>query len=87
MADRKSTTTEKNDDADNSGASSETTSTSAASDLREESQQQTDQVAMVSRTATGEPHQNPGYGVIGLPEDATEEQKAAAENRPAKRKR
>lgn len=55
---------------------------SDASGVRRESQNQTDQVAMVSRTATGEAHQHPGYEVIGLPDNATAEQKAAAENRP-----
>lgn len=55
-----------------------------ASVVREESQNQTDHVAMVSRTATGAAHQHPGYEVIGVPDDATEAQKAAAENRPEK---
>ena len=54
-------------------------------DVRVVSQAQVDRVAQVSRTSTGQAHQHPGYELIGLDDDASEEQQAAAENRPVKR--
>lgn len=58
------------------------TDQSGPSAVREVAQSQPDQVAIVSRTATGLAAQSPGYDVIGLPEDADEKLRAAAENRP-----
>jgi len=55
---------------------------SGASATREVAQSQPDRVAIVSRTTTGQAHQSPGYDVIGLPEDADDKLRAAAENRP-----
>jgi BRCT domain type II-containing protein len=67
-----------------SSSSTEKATTSAASEVRKVAQDQPDRVAIVSRTSTGEPHQSPDFEVIGLPDDATEAQTAAAENRPEK---